>query len=241
MFGPIRFRFVAIGLAVGVLAGEVSLPAYSAAEAPTRLVYRVQHSEHGDVGTYTNTIEKNADATTVNTQGRIKVSVLGIPAYSQSFDRVERWKGSRLVNFHGVTTENGKSTEVNGAAEGDHFSLRTPAGTSAAPANVQPANPWSDVLLSADTILTPDEGRVEKVSVSGGEAAPITINGHSVETRHYRIQRPEGKRYEVWLDGEGVPVRFADISPKETVTFNLSECQGASVCLSLKGQSLAGR
>ena len=236
-----RFRFVAIGFAACVVAGEASVPASSAAEPATRLVYRVQHSEHGDVGTYTNTVEKSADATTVNTQGRIKVSVLGIPAYSQSFDRVERWKGSRLVNFHGVTTENGKRTEVNGAAEGDHFTLRTSAGAVAAPANVKPAKPWSDVLLSADTILTPDEGRVEKVRVSGGEAAPITINGRSVGTRHYRIQRSEGKRYEVWLDGEGVPVRFADISPKETVTFNLSECEGAAVCRSLNGQSLAKR
>jgi hypothetical protein len=141
-----------------------------------------------------------------------------------------------------VTTENGKASEVNGAAEGDHFTLRTQAGTIAAPANVKPANPWSDALVSADTIVTPDEGRVEKVSVSGGEAAPITIYGHSVETRHYRIQRPDGaKRYEVWLDGEGVPVRFADISPKETITFNLSECEGAAVCLSLNEQSLAKR
>ena len=82
---------------------------------------------------------------------------------------------------------------------------------------------------------------MEKVSVSGGEPAPIMINGHSLETRHYRIQRPEGKRYEVWLDGDGVPVRFADISPKETISFDLSECQGAAVCLSLNGQSLAKR
>jgi hypothetical protein len=241
MRAPVRFSFIAIGFAAGVLAAEVSVPAYSATEPATRLVYQVQHSKHGDVGTYTNMVEKTADATTVNTQGRIKVSVLGIPAYSQSFDRIEHWKGSKLVNFQGVTTENGKRTEVNGAAEGDHFTLHTPSGTIAAPADVKPANPWSEMVLSANTIFTPDQGRVEKVSVSGGEAAPITINGHTIDTRHYRIQRPEAKRYEVWLDGENVPVRFADISPKETVTFNLSECQGATVCLSLNGQSLARR
>jgi len=45
-----------------------------------------------------------------HTQGRIKVSVLGVPAYRQSFDRVERWDGPRLVSFHSVTTENGKRT-----------------------------------------------------------------------------------------------------------------------------------
>ena len=241
MVGPAQFRFLAMTLAAGAFAGGALILASSAAEPPTRMVYRVEHSKYGDVGTYTNIVEKNADTTTVNTQGRIKVSVLGIPAYRQSFDRVERWKGSRLVNFHSVTTENSKRTEVNGEAIGDQFTLVTPAGTVAAPANVRPANPWSDAVLSADTILTPDEGRVEKVSVSGGETAPIMINGHTVDTRHYRIQRLEGKRYEVWLNGEGIPVRFAEITPKETINFNLSECQGATVCLTLNGQSLARR
>jgi hypothetical protein len=240
MFGPARFRFVAIGLAAGILAGEVTVPASAATEAPMRMVYRVQHSKYGDVGSYTNTIEKDADITSVNTQGRIKVSVLGIPAYSQAFDRVERWQGSRLVNFHGVTTDNGKRIEVTGAAEGDHFTLTTPTGTIGAPANVKLANPWSDALLSADTIVTPEEGGVEKVSVSDGESAPITINGHSIDTRHYRIQRQGGpKRFEVWLDGEGIPVRFADVSPSETLTFNLSECEGAAVCPLLIQQALA--
>jgi hypothetical protein len=239
MFGPARFRFVAIGLVIGILAGEVTVPASAAPEAPIRMLYRVQHSKYGDVGSYTNTIEKDADITTVNTQGLIKVSVLGIPAYSQVFDRVERWKGSRLVNFHGV---NGKRIEVNGSAQGDHFTLSTPAGTIAAPINLKPANPWSDAVLSSDSILTPEEGRVEKVSVSGGEPAPVIINGHSFDTRHYQIQRLGGpKRYEVWFDGEGIPVRFADISPTETITFNLSQCEGAAVCPLLTEQNFARR
>jgi hypothetical protein len=205
-------------------------------------VYQVQHSKYGDVGSYTNIVEKDADNTTVNTQGRIKVSVLGIPAYRQEFDRVERWKGSRLVNFHGVTTENGKRTEVNGAAQGDHFTVSAPAGTIAAPTNVKPANPWSDAVLNVDTILTPEEGRVEKVSVSGGETMALTVNGHSVETHHYRIQRlDQPRQYELWFDGEGIPVRFADVSPKETITFNLSQCEGAAVCPLLKDQNFARR
>src|SRR5437870_2486080 len=66
-----RFRFVAILLAAAGLGAEFSLPT-SAADPPTRMVYRVQHSKYGDVGTYTNTVEKAADSTTVNTQGRIK-------------------------------------------------------------------------------------------------------------------------------------------------------------------------
>jgi hypothetical protein len=206
------------------------------------MVYQVQHSKYGDVGSYTNTVEKNGDGTTVNTQGHIKVSVLGIPAYRQDFDRTEHWKGSRLVNFHGQTTENGKKSEVNGIAEGDHFTVVAPAGTATAPMDVRPANPWSDKVLMGDTILTTEQGHVEKVGVSGGETVPLTVNGHSVDTRHYRIQRPDAqKRYELWFDEDGVPIRFADISPKETITFNLSQCEGAAVCSLFRDQTLARR
>jgi len=38
---------------------------------------------------------------------------------------------------------------------------------------------------------------------------------------------------------DGVPIRFADIQSEETISFDLSECQGAAVCLSLNGTSLA--
>ena len=234
-----RAKLLAVGLTT-VLAGAA--PAFSAEEAPTRMVYRVQHSKYGDVGSYTNVVEKNADTTTVTTQGRMRVSILGVSAYRQEFDRVERWMGSRLVNFHGVTTVNGKRTEVNGAADGEHFTLITPIGMVTAPINVKPANPWSEVVLSADTIVTPEEGSVEKVSVMGGESAPITINGHNVAARHYRMQFLSGpKRYEVWFDGGGIPVRFADVSPNEMTTFNLSECEGAAVCQSYSARAIDPR
>ncbi len=77
---------------VGVLfrARLMTLSGTGPAGSGTAPLYPVQHPKYGDVGTYTNTIEKAADSTTVSTQGRIKVSVLGIPVYRQSFDRVER-------------------------------------------------------------------------------------------------------------------------------------------------------
>lgn len=231
---PGKLRLLAATLALGTLAGAV--PALTAEETPakdtpTKMVYQVQHSKHGNVGTYTNTIEENAGTTTVKTQGRMKVSVLGIPAYRQEFDRVERWMGPRLVNFSGVTTENGKRTEVTGTAEGDHFALNTPSGTVTAPAGVKTANPWSEAILNADTVMAPQEGKVEMVSVTGGETVPVAINGHNVMTRHYQVKRLGGpKRYEVWFDDQGIPVRFADVSPSDTVTFNLSECEGSAVC-----------
>jgi len=210
---------------------------YAVEVTPTKLVYRVEHPKYGDIGTYTNIIEKNADQTTVTTQGRVKVLILGVVAYRQKFDRIERWIGSRLVNFHGVTTKKGKKTEVDGIAAGDRFTLTTPTGTVNAPINVKLANPWSETILRSNSILnsqivvTPENGRVENVSVKGAKATEVAINGQEIETRHYRMDlQDEPKSYEVWFDEGGIPVRFADVSKTETITFDLVECEGPAVC-----------
>jgi hypothetical protein len=234
-----KFRLATVVVAAAFASAQ---SVSSADEAPTKLVYRVNHSKYGDIGTYSNTIQKSANEASVRTQGQVTVSILGITAYRQSFDRTERWQGTRLVDFHGITTEDGKRTEVRGTAEGDHFALSTPRGTVAAPGDVKPANPWSEDLLRSENILTPEDGKLERVAVSGGEGVPIMANGQRVQTRHYQIIRSGGaKRYEIWFDEEGVPVRFADISPDETVTFNLSECQGTGNCARYNKEEFARR
>ena len=74
MFGPARFRVVAIGFLAGILAAEVPVPASSATELRHAWCIR-SHSKYGDIGSYMNVVEKDADSTTVSTQGRIKVSL----------------------------------------------------------------------------------------------------------------------------------------------------------------------
>src|SRR5580692_7210754 len=96
-----------------------SVPAFSA--SPERLVYRVQHSRYGNIGTYSNAVEKSDNVTTVTTEGHILVSVLGVVLYRQEIARQERWNAGRLVAFHGVTTVNGKPYELTGSADGDRF------------------------------------------------------------------------------------------------------------------------
>src|SRR5688500_15179156 len=96
-------------LIVATAAVMTSAPPASA--APQKLVYEIRHSAYGSIGTYTNSVETSADETTVTTEGRIRVAILGIVLYRQDFDRVERWVGERLISFQGLTTTNGRATE----------------------------------------------------------------------------------------------------------------------------------
>lgn len=194
----------------------------SAAAFQQRYTYRVQDPTYGAIGTYSSTIEKSRDATTITTEAHIKVSILGITLYRQDVSRIERQVGDRLVYFHGITTENGKPIEVNGRAEGEHFIITSPSAKITAPGTIQSTNPWSAGMSGGDIVLMPDTGLVMKVHASGGEETSIAIDGASTRVRRYQIDTVDGReRYEVWMDDQATPVMFSIQDRQSTVTFTL--------------------
>jgi hypothetical protein len=217
-------KLTAFALLLCVGAGPIiaSAPVH-AAPAQQTMVYSVHHSRYGNIGTYSNSVEKSGDMTTVTTDAHIQVSILGIVLYRQDAQRQERWNGNRLVSFHGVTTVNGKPLEMTGAAQGDQFVMMGPEGDIIAPASVKLANPWSSQVLSGNTLLTPDRGRMEDVKVKAGEEGMVAINGKQTRAKRYEIDRLDGqKRYEVWMNDSGTPVQFITYNPNGTVTFTLN-------------------
>jgi hypothetical protein len=206
-----------------VISAIALLSAGPASAAVQKFVYQVRHSTYGTIGTYTNAIETTGDKTTVTTEGRIRVALLGIVLYRQDFDRVEHWTGDRLMSFQGLTTTNGRSTEVKGEAEGGEFAVNSPNGSFTAPADVKLANPWSDVVLKGSAMLTPDRGQLEDVTIRPAEMTELPINGSMVRARRYEIARLSGeKRYEVWIDDEGTTVMFNVNTRRGLVTFTLT-------------------
>ena len=215
-------RLLSLMSAIAVAAGALAW-APPASAALQKLVYQVRHPVYGRIGTYTNLVDTNGENVTVKTEGRIRVSLLGIVLYRQEFDRVERWVGQRLISFQGLTTTNGRSVEVKGEAEGERFAVQSPNGSVTAPATVKLANPWSDTVLKGETMLTPDRGQMEEVKVRPAEMTELAINGTKHRAQRYEIARLTGeKRYDVWLDGEGVPVMFSVNTQRGTVTFTLT-------------------
>jgi hypothetical protein len=207
-----------------VFAGLLAaLPADNNAAVPgaQMLRYHVNHAIYGDIGTYSNTVERTGDTTTVLTEAHFKVSLLGIVVHREDAQRQERWRGDRLVFFHGITTKNGQPLEVRGEAHGDSFIIASPRGTVIAPADIHPANPWSANFLGSDTMMRVDTGAIEPVRIGGGAETTITIHGATLRTRQYEI---DGKtRYRIWLsDAEQVPVMFSVDDDSGEVTFTLA-------------------
>lgn len=186
---------------------------------PNVLQYRVNHAVYGDIGSYSNTIERTTNETIVETRVHLQVRVLGITMHREDAERTERWQGGRLVYFHGVTTKNGDKIEVQGQAQGDRFVIATPHGILTAPADIHPANPWSGDCIHSDTMMRVDTGDVERVKVSGGEPSAVKVADETVPAREYQI---DGEvQYKIWLDDRNVPVRFSVDDPTGLVTFAL--------------------
>lgn len=208
-----------------------ALPATAAASPPLKLSYRVTHSSYGNIGTYTNTIVPTSDGTTVKTQVQLQVRMLGIRVYDQEARRIEEWRGKRLVSFSGVTVKNGdKPVIVQGVANGNKFIIKAPSGTINAPADVRPANPWSARFLGSDTLMRPDNGKLEHVRISAGQPTAVKLDGQQVLAREYDITGQA--RSEVWLDARGIPVKFVVHDDSGAVTFTLTKCGDCRLALS---------
>lgn len=197
----------------------------AASGLPRQLVYRVTHAVFGDIGTYINTIEPDGTGTLVLTQAQFEVRMLGVRMYHEVAQRTERWQDNRLIAFEGVTDKGHGPVVVKGKARGNEFVITSPQGTVAAPANVHPANPWSDNFLRSNELMRPDTGRLERVRVSGGEPTAVTVGVDTVTARKYVIDG-NGKYsdYTVWLDARGVPVKFIADDDSGKVTFTLEKC-----------------
>ena len=212
-------------VSLATFAAAIGGPALAA--TPVQMIYQVTHSRYGNIGTYVNTVQPTNGGTTVQTRAHFEVKMLGLKLYSENADRIERWQGNRLISFHSVTSKGDASTVVKGEARGNSFVITSPTGTITAPATVHPANPWSSNFLNSSAMMRPDTGRVERVHVSGGEEATVTIDGAPVRAQKYDVNGES--RYTVWLNGQGVPVMFIADDDGGKVTFTLAHCNGCGL------------
>jgi Family of unknown function (DUF6134) len=211
------FACVVIGAAFVVSPARASREVYT---------YRVLHPTYGDIGTYTNTVDRSGDDAQVETELKIAVRKIGIVVYRQEARRAEHWRNDRLLSFESVTVTNGTKLEVRGEARDNGFAITTPSGTQIAPGNVHPSNPWSAMVLKTDYMMSTKTGRLTHVRVSGGEEQAVALAGSTMRLHQYEIVGD--KRQFVWLDGSGTPVAFRTEEEGAPVDFVLAAPQQAA-------------
>ena len=64
-----------------------------------------------------------------------------------------------------------------------------------------------------------DNGKLEKVRVTGGSETTVPIDGASIPARQYEIDG--ATRYKLWFDRQNIPVKFAVDDDSGEITFTL--------------------
>jgi hypothetical protein len=209
-----RIRAIAIAIVLVVVAGIA--PALAEQQIYT---YTIVHPIYGEIGTFTDTINRSREATRIDSRLRVAVTMLGIVVYRQESDITVILRGNRLVSLQSVTEKDGLHLEVHGEAKGDQFLVNGTVGTFAGPATIAPSDPWVLKRIGEGTVVFTDTGRIINVHISGGDYDTVSVNGTSVSARHFVVMGD--KRQDVWLDNQAMPVMFRVVEGGRPIDFML--------------------
>ncbi len=209
-----RLRWLVLVGLCGVAAAPSHAETYS---------YTVHHPTFGDIGTYTDRVERSGDRWRVDTTMHVSISALGVVLHREDAQRSQEWRDGRLVSFHGLTTTNGTPLEIDGAVKDGRFVVVTPSGNEVAPADVAPSDPWQVGRSEANPpamMFSTKTGKVKPVRAHGGEADRLSVHGIEIAVRHYEIS--SDKRQDVWIDARGIPVKFRTVENGTPIDFELT-------------------
>src|SRR5258708_12769919 len=96
-------RSVALLISALCLGAVGVQPVPAAAAAPLTLEYRVKHPTYGDIGSYTNIIERSGDSVRVQTVVRIAVKVFGATPYRADAAPPHHRKAAPPADFPATT------------------------------------------------------------------------------------------------------------------------------------------
>ena len=63
--------------------------------------------------------------------------------------------------------------------------------------------------------------RIDPVTVTGGEAETLQIEGSSVRVRHFHVNAAQPDKWEVWVARNGMPVKFRSVENGAPIDFTL--------------------
>jgi hypothetical protein len=211
-----RFAIVLMACAAAALAVD-------AQAAEQTYHYVITHSKYGKIGSYDRLVDQSGGTIHAQSKLHIAVKVLGIIMHRENADQNETWRNGRLVSFHATTTTNGSPITVSGEARGGGFVVTTPTGTVTAPADVAASDPMGFSRTGRAEVVSIRSGKVEPIDVVGGQPATLMLNGTAQATRHFQVNTATvPDKWEVWLNAQGVPVKFRSRERGDAVDFTLA-------------------
>jgi hypothetical protein len=198
----------------------VTAPA-QAQDGTQTLVFRVDHQIFGHIGTAKIEIDRAGTTTHVTTSIDIRVSVIGLTLHRMTGGWREVWENGQLASFTGAITTNGNAHWVRVVLDGSRVVVETREGRVYAPRDLQPANPWSTNFVRAQTVMSPESGRLSKVEIVDLGQSPLGLTREPMPAQHYLV-RGEAEQH-LYFDQSGTPLKIVYADPSGGVTLVRTE------------------
>ncbi|HUK10055.1 MAG TPA: DUF6134 family protein [Stellaceae bacterium] len=181
--------------------------------------YTVVHPILGEIGSFTDRVNRSGVQTRVDTQLHVLVRILGVVAYREESQGSEVLEGDRLISLESDGDRDGQPIDVHGRVQDGKFVVKSRAGTISAPLDITPSDPWLVRGAMQAKVVSTRTGQIVDVSVTGGETVTIQLQGVSAHARHYLITGD--KRQEVWMADNGIPLMMRSIEDNVPIDFVL--------------------
>jgi len=184
----------------------------------TTLTYAVKHQLWGDIGKIRREIAAGAGEIRVTTEIDVRVSMLGVTLHDTHGRWREVWRSGFLHSLDAETRADGTLESVRAERDGGGLSVLAGGTRSSAPLEVQPANPWSPDIAHAQTLMSPETGRLFPAGVTDKGMETRVVSGTRMHLRHLVLDA-DGL-HDLYFDPNGtlVQMAFSDITGRATIS-----------------------
>jgi hypothetical protein len=175
------------------------------AAEPASYHYRIHHQIFGDIGEHWTTVS-GGDPVVVEHRAELAIEILGVQAFHRKSRYREVWQDAHLIEFDGLTEDDGVPFVVRAWAEGDRLIVDGAAGRIEAPVTTAPSAPSLVRGIERDRFFDIKTGALLEATVTAGGREPLKLVDGVVEADRYEVAGELEQH--VWFDAAGVWVQW---------------------------------
>lgn len=155
-----------------------------------------------EVGEHRFQLERGTEGSTLRSQARMNVKLLGLNAFSYVHEATERWSGDCLERIESRTDRNGRPYAVTGERTEVAFRVQTLKASEALPRCVMSFAYWNPKILGQRQLLNPQTGEYVDITVEAKGTESITTRGATIDAKRYSLVGRK-LRIDVWYGPDG--------------------------------------
>jgi hypothetical protein len=150
------------------------------------------------VGEHRVSIAVLEDATRVEVEAEIEVSVLSFPLYSYRHRADEVWRKDCIARLETRTDDDGQELRVEARRESDALFVEAPEGAETLTGCVRTFAYWNPELLDSDRLLNTQTGEYEPARLEEVGERPLVFKGREIGDRQYRLRIADKAEIGLW-------------------------------------------